>query len=105
MSMPTMTVPEADGTETLSEATGPWVADFERFQRGLPAGEPAVVQALRRQGIERFAALGFPTLRQEAWRLTNVNPITRGTFVRPAASPLDAADGADAAQIAPWDFE
>jgi Fe-S cluster assembly protein SufD len=99
MSMPTMT---ESGTETLTEATAPWVADFERFQRELPAGEPAVVQALRRQGIERFTALGFPTLRQEAWRLTNVKEIARGTFVRPAAASAAAAVAAE--RIAPWDF-
>jgi Fe-S cluster assembly protein SufD len=106
MSMPTMTVSGTDGTGTRSEAsetTAPWAAEFERFQRELPAGEPAMLQALRRQGIERFTALGFPTLRQEAWRLTNVNPIARGTFVRPAVSRLDAAEP-DLEQTKPWDF-
>jgi Fe-S cluster assembly protein SufD len=102
MSMPTMTE-TARGTLEMSElpeTTAPWVADFERFARELPAGEPAAVQALRREGIERFAALGFPTPQQEAWRLTNVAPIARGTFVR-------GGDGAapEPEQMAPYTFE
>jgi Fe-S cluster assembly protein SufD len=76
-----------------AETTAPWLAEHERFLRELPANEPAAVQALRRLGIERFAALGFPTLRQEEWRFTNVAPIARGTFVRPENDP-DAADPA-----------
>jgi Fe-S cluster assembly protein SufD len=100
MSMPTMTE-SGTGTLPLSEAVSPWAADFERFLPELPAGEPAVVQALRRRGIERFAALGFPTLHQEAWRLTNVASIARGRFVRPSGSP---AEPELIARVEPWDF-
>lgn len=85
---------------TSNETTAPWLAEHERFLRELPAGEPAAVQALRRLGIERFAALGFPTLRQEDWRFTNVAPIVRGTFVRPETDP----DAADPARLAVLDF-
>lgn len=79
--LPLSSMPPASGT---SETAGPWLAESERFARELPAGEPAAVQALRRQAVARFAALGFPTQQQEAWRLTSVAPIVRGTFVRPA---------------------
>jgi Fe-S cluster assembly protein SufD len=95
--MPTMT---ESPTLAVSEAVAPWLADFERFRRELPADEPAALQALRRSAIERFAALGFPTLQQEAWRLTNVAPIARGTFVRPMESIVP-----DPEQIAPHTFE
>lgn len=81
--------------------TAPWLAEHERFLRELPADEPASVRALRQLGIERFAALGFPTLRQEDWRFTNVAPIARGTFVRPQTDP----EAADPARLAVLDFE
>jgi Fe-S cluster assembly protein SufD len=61
------------------------------------------VQALRRQGIERFAALGFPTLQQEAWRLTNVAAVARGRFVRPEAGPASSAE-IDPEEILPHTF-
>jgi Fe-S cluster assembly protein SufD len=85
---------------TSHETTAPWLAEHERFLRTLPADEPAAVKALRRLGIERFAALGFPTLRQEDWRFTNVAPVARGTFVRPENDP----DAADPARLAVLDF-
>src|SRR5690349_684575 len=69
-------------TEELTGAAR-WVADFDSFLRELPASEPAAITALRRMAIERFATLGFPTLRQEAWRQTNVASIAEGSFVRP----------------------
>jgi len=75
-----------------------FLAEFERFQR--EAGGPAAVQALRRLAIERFAALGFPTSRQEQWRQTNVAPIAQGTFHRPESDP----EAVEPEQIAPFDF-
>jgi Fe-S cluster assembly protein SufD len=78
-----------------------YVAEFERFRRELPAGEPAVLQALRREAIERFAKMGFPTLRQEEWRLTNVAPIVQGTFHRPAGDP----DALSPGRLTPYTFD
>lgn len=48
--------------------------------RQLPADAPAFVRALRQRGVDRFAALGFPTTRVEDWKYTNVAPIARETF-------------------------
>src|SRR6185436_1413591 len=96
-----MAVLESARPTTSHETTAPWLAEHERFLRELPADEPAPVKALRRLGIERFAALGFPTLRQEDWRFTNVAPVARGTFVRPQTDP----EAADPARLAVLDFE
>jgi Fe-S cluster assembly protein SufD len=74
------------------EGTAGYLADFAAFERELPAGEPAAVKALRRQALERFARLGFPSLRQEEWRFINVAPIARTAFHWPAG----VADRADA---------
>ncbi|MES1242336.1 MAG: Fe-S cluster assembly protein SufD [Acidobacteriota bacterium] len=79
-------------TEVVSGAAR-FAADFELFLRELPAHEPASLTALRRMAIERFATLGFPTLRQEAWRQTNVAPISQGTFDRlPVGAPEPEVD-------------
>ncbi len=60
-------------------AVAAYLADFERFRRELPA-EPSFVGALRRQAIERFGELGFPSTRQEEWRFTSVAPLARTHF-------------------------
>ncbi len=78
-----MSVLEVDSQELTGAAR--FVSEFEAFQRELPAGEPGSVRALRRMAIERFATVGFPTLRQEEWRQMNVAPITKTAFQLPAA--------------------
>jgi Fe-S cluster assembly protein SufD len=44
--------------------------------------------------MERFAAVGFPTTRQEEWRFTDVAPLAQTAF--PLASAADTADTPDA---------
>ncbi len=101
MGMETMTTTEIPLEVREQESVALWQAGFERFQRELPAGEPAAVRALRRLGIERFAALGFPTLKQEAWRLFNVAPIARRTY------ELSTGDGdrITSVELAPFLFD
>ncbi len=51
---------------------------FESFTRD--AKQPAWVSPLRRAGITRFTATGFPTLQDEDWRFTNVAPLAKLPF-------------------------
>jgi Fe-S cluster assembly protein SufD len=60
------------------------VAKFERFEK--KATQPSWLTPLRRAGITRFAELGFPTLRDEDWRFTNVAPIAKLPF-KPVLEP------------------
>src|SRR5258706_237196 len=41
---------------------------------------PAWLKDLREGGIARFGDLGFPNMKQEAWRFTSVAPIVEGAF-------------------------
>jgi len=63
----------------------------KQFDAVAPAG-PKWLQPLRKAGIVCFAELGFPTLRDEDWRFTNVAPIEKLPFV-PAKEI--AANGAE----------
>ena len=49
--------------------------DFERLAAG-----PDWLQTLRKQGMVRFQALGFPTTKNEDWHFTSVAPIAERTF-------------------------
>ena len=93
-------MPATEIQERAAAGVDRYLAEFERFRRER-AGEPAGLQALRRAAIERFADLGFPTLRQEEWRLTNVAPIVQGTFHWPQGDPDAVAPGL----IAPHVFD
>ncbi len=60
------------------------------------ADVPEWVNRMREEGREQFAALGFPTTRQEAWKYTSVNPIAATRF-HPAANTADRLGAAVAA--------
>ncbi|MCX5733872.1 MAG: Fe-S cluster assembly protein SufD [candidate division NC10 bacterium] len=46
---------------------------------------------VRREAMDRFAALGFPTTHDEDWRFTNVGPVAQ-TLFRPADAPVRQVD-------------
>ena len=74
-----------------AEHTSPWLDEFRAFA-GADRGEPRDLVETRQRSLEHFAAVGFPTLRWEEWRRTDVRPIAEGSFRR-AAGP-GAVDGA-----------
>lgn len=71
-----------------------YLAEFAGLECRLPgAGVPWLARA-RREAIERFAEMGFPTTRNEEWKYTNVATFERHYFEpaveSPVASPADA---------------
>ena len=76
------------------------LAAFDAFEKDGARRFPAWVNELRRAGISRFAALGFPTPRHEDWKYTNVAPIAQVPF-KPAVNPSPVAlTAADVARFA-----
>lgn len=57
---------------------------FDRLTELHP--QPEWLMDKRRTAMERFQTLGFPTLRHEDWRYTNVAPLARMAF-RPSLEP------------------
>jgi Fe-S cluster assembly protein SufD len=60
---------------------------------------PAWLEELRSRGAARFAALGFPTVRNEEWRFTSVAPIARAEL-----SPAAAAVAVNEADLAGFPY-
>jgi Fe-S cluster assembly protein SufD len=58
------------------EKLQPWRAALD----ARPQGGPRWLQDLRDRGAARFSALGFPTVRDEDWRFTNISPIVNAEF-------------------------
>jgi Fe-S cluster assembly protein SufD len=102
---PMAAVTEELGKTELPE--GSFLAGYEDFERAREGREPEGVAKLRRRGIERFAELGFPSMRQEEWRFTNVAPIAKGDFHRvgpdaESGSEPGSEAGAPKELIEPW---
>ncbi len=81
-------------TDVLTPPTT-FAAAFDRLDAVSP------VHDLRQRGYDAFVRRGFPTLRDEAWRYTNVKPIAEGDFRHAAEAPRDVALD----DLAPFLFE
>jgi Fe-S cluster assembly protein SufD len=68
------------------ESVARYCADFERLAPALPGSGIEWVNRVRRAALERFAALGFPTPRNEQWKYTSTAPIEKHAF-EPVAGP------------------
>jgi len=73
--------------QTMKEAD-PYVEQFGRFENEWAGEQPAWVLLLRKAGLARFAELGFPTLKHEDYRFTNMKAIAELPF-HPAIHPGD----------------
>src|SRR5438552_9926203 len=66
--------------------TDPYLEKFQHFEREGAGKHPSWLFPIRKAGLARFAELGFPTLKDEDWRFTNVAPIARLPF-KPVFGP------------------
>jgi Fe-S cluster assembly protein SufD len=72
----------------VAEKLQPWLAAVEQ----RPQGGPRWLQDLRDRAASRFATLGFPTVRDEDWRFTNVAPLASIEFRTAAPATLTIAE-------------
>jgi Fe-S cluster assembly protein SufD len=76
-------------------------ADFNVITRQAErVAEPAWLTEARRQGLARFAALGWPTPKLEDWHYTSLAPVGEADF-RVLAEPTGAVD---ASELEPYTF-
>jgi len=66
-------------TDTIT-APNSYLRDFTGTDSGSDTPGPTWLRALRAAAAERFAAVGFPTRRNEEWRFTNISPIVETPF-------------------------
>jgi Fe-S cluster assembly protein SufD len=70
-------------------------SDFGRIEKDEG---PSWLARVRKKAIERFDKLGFPTLKNEEWRFTNLAPLTKVPFHLPS----DDGDSHSEAQLSGW---
>lgn len=75
----------------LIEQENSYLANFRQFQQAAPNGQPWLEQ-LRRAGMDRFSAVGFPSSKTEEWRHTNLAPIARTSFTLASGSDTIAPE-------------
>ena len=65
-----------------AESKEPYIAAFKQLRAGGALRGPAWLEQLRQAGIASFEAMGFPTLKNEDWKYTNVEPIAAQSFAQ-----------------------
>src|SRR6266436_1734549 len=56
------------------------VGSYNAWAGNGAARAPEWLKEMRSGAIARFASLGFPNMKQEAWRFTSVAPLAEGSF-------------------------
>jgi Fe-S cluster assembly protein SufD len=84
--------------EIRSPAVQRYADDYAALAARLPGNRVVWAERIRRDALERFRAVGFPTLRHEDWKYTNVAALERRHFA-PRGAPGEAAAEAVAAHI------
>ncbi len=82
-----------DMTQSVQQETGWHVRNFEAL---ASANGVTPLRDIRQGAFERFREMGFPTLKHEDWKYTNVAPLSRRSFVRAsggATITLEDLDG------------
>jgi len=66
-----------------------YFSSFVGLEKGLAGWGHDWIEQVRREAIERFAELGFPTTKHEEWRFTNIAALAATPFQ--PASPVESA--------------
>ncbi len=68
-----------------------YVESHRRVAQNLPGSENSWLRHVREAGISRFNDVGFPTLKDEDWKYTDVRPITKQKYT-PLLKPGNGVD-------------
>ncbi|HEY0379580.1 MAG TPA: Fe-S cluster assembly protein SufD [Pyrinomonadaceae bacterium] len=85
----------------IAKEQGAYSAPFRRLQEKTGTASSSWVARLREGAFASFERLGFPTVRQEEWKYTNVTPIAKANF-EPA---VEGTQALDAAALRPFVYE
>jgi Fe-S cluster assembly protein SufD len=62
------------------ESKAQYLAAYQHAKSHAGMHAPTWLSELREAGITSFEAIGFPTLKHEDWKYTNVEPIAAQSF-------------------------
>ncbi len=66
--------------QTLEQQRDWYLSLFRKFEKSLNGEAADPFHARRREALERFSERGFPTVRDEEWRYTDVSPLASIPF-------------------------
>lgn len=76
-------------TQEIAGTTPRYLDELTHIEAVERGHAPAWLRSLREEAMDRFAARGFPTTKDEDWRFTNVAPIASTVFIRPGTAAVE----------------
>ncbi|UCC72170.1 MAG: Fe-S cluster assembly protein SufD [Gemmatimonadota bacterium] len=73
-----------------SQGLEAYLESFKKLENG--AGGPEWLRPMRRAAIARSSELGFPTVRDEDWKFTNLAPLSKRAFAPAAGADVTLED-------------
>jgi Fe-S cluster assembly protein SufD len=73
--------------------TEAYISLFRDFEKGLNGQSETGFHSLRKNAFTKFEELGFPTLKNEEWKYTNVAPILKHNFVNSGEVTVSKNEG------------
>lgn len=64
----------------LNSEIGSYLSGFEEFKKKDIFSGIGEISELRKNAINKFTELGYPTMRDEDWRFTNLTPVSKANF-------------------------
>ena len=80
-----------EAADSKAQSVARYLDQFAQVEARAKSSGQEWLLPVRREAMDRFAALGFPTTHDEDWRFTNVGPIAQTVF-HPAEAPLRRVD-------------
>lgn len=77
--------------EMVKDEVSQYLEQHAAFRASETFEVPTWVAEKRRAGIDSFARLGFPTVKNEEWKYTNVAPIAKQVFTRGMLDDINVA--------------
>ena len=58
-----------------------YVSNFGEFEKRLNGGKSKEIHHIRKEALNRFGQLEFPTQKDEEWKYTNISPLLKHNFI------------------------
>jgi len=58
-----------------------YISNFTEFEKRLNGGKSKEINHIRKEALNRFGQLEFPTQKDEEWKYTNISPLLKHNFV------------------------
>ncbi len=65
----------------LKEIKNQYLKNYELFENSLNGERSSSISSLRKEALNKFSDLSFPTVKDEEWKYTSIAPLLEHNFI------------------------